>query len=71
MVIPTLIERETFQVFEQNLAHIVALICRWRTEVTIMTVDRDMLTRVWNDMDYRIDVCRINKGGHIEHICNM
>ena len=34
-------------------------------------VDRDMLTRVWNEMDYRIDVCRITKGGHIEHLWNM
>jgi len=27
-----------------------------------------MLTRVWNKMDYRIHVCRITKGGHIEHL---
>jgi hypothetical protein len=27
-----------------------------------------MLTRVWDEMDYRIDVCRIIKGGHIEHL---
>jgi hypothetical protein len=31
-------------------------------------VDRDMLTRVWNEMDYRIDVCRIAKDGHIEQL---
>ena len=24
--------------------------------------DRNMLTRVWNEMDYRIDVCRFTKG---------
>jgi len=34
----------------------------------VALVDRDMLTRVWNEMDYRIDVCRITKGGHIEHV---
>ena len=34
----------------------------------VALVDRDMLTRVWNEMDYRIDVCRITKGGHIEHL---
>jgi hypothetical protein len=33
-----------------------------------MAVDRDVLKRVWNEMDYRIDVCRITKGGHIEHL---
>jgi len=27
-----------------------------------------MLTRVWSEMDYRIDVCRITKGGYIEHL---
>jgi hypothetical protein len=34
----------------------------------VALVDRDMLTRVWDDMDYRIDVCRITKGGHIVHL---
>ena len=34
----------------------------------VALVDRDMLTRVWNEMDYRIDVCRITKGGHIEQL---
>jgi hypothetical protein len=34
----------------------------------VALVDRDMLTRVWDEMDYRIDICRITKGGHIEHL---
>jgi hypothetical protein len=34
----------------------------------VALVNRDMLTRVWDEMDYRIDVCRISKGGHIEHL---
>jgi len=33
-------------------------------------VDRDILTRVWNEMDYRIDAYRITKCGHIEHLWN-
>jgi hypothetical protein len=33
-----------------------------------MAVDRDMLARVWNEMNYRIDVCHITKGGQIEHL---
>jgi len=37
----------------------------------VALVDRDMLTRVWNEMDYGTDVCRITKGGHIEHLRNM
>jgi len=23
---------------------------------------------VWNELDYRVDVCRITKGVHIEHL---
>ena len=34
----------------------------------VALVDRDMPIRVWNEMDYRKDVCRITKGGHIEHL---
>jgi hypothetical protein len=34
----------------------------------VALVDRDMLIRVWDEMDYRIDVCRITKGGYIEHV---
>jgi hypothetical protein len=39
-----------------------------RIAAAVARVDRDMLTRVWNEMDYRIDVCRITKGGYIEHL---
>jgi hypothetical protein len=31
-------------------------------------VNHDMLTHVWDGMDYRIDVCHITKDGHIEHL---
>jgi hypothetical protein len=27
-----------------------------------------MLTRVWQELEYRIDVCRITHGAHIEHL---
>ena len=23
---------------------------------------------VWNELDYRVDICRITKGAHIEHL---
>jgi len=23
---------------------------------------------VWQELDYRIDICRVAKGGHIEHM---
>ena len=24
--------------------------------------------QVWNELDFRVDVCRITKGAHIEHL---
>jgi len=27
-----------------------------------------MLQTVWNELDYRFDVCKITKGSHIEHL---
>ena len=32
------------------------------------TVTADMLQTVWNELDYRVDVCRITKGAHIEQL---
>jgi hypothetical protein len=34
----------------------------------VARVDPDMLTRVWNVMDHRIDVCHITKVGDIEQM---
>jgi len=28
----------------------------------------DMLQQVWNELDYRLDVVRVTKGAHIEHL---
>jgi len=41
---------------------------RNRITAAVALVDRDKLTRVWNKIVYRIDVCRITKVGHIEHL---
>jgi hypothetical protein len=27
-----------------------------------------MLKRVWRELEYRIDVCRVTRGAHIEHL---
>jgi len=28
----------------------------------------NILTRVWQKLEYRIDVCRVTRGAHIEHL---
>jgi len=39
-----------------------------RIRTAIETITADMLQTVWNELDYRVDVCRITKGAHIEHL---
>ena len=41
---------------------------RDRITTAVTLIDRDMLTRVWNEFDYRLDVYRVSQGGHIEHL---
>ena len=38
------------------------------TKMAIETITADMLQTVWNELDFRVDVCRITKGAHIEHL---
>ena len=39
-----------------------------RIRSAIETITADMLQTVWNELYYRVDVCRITKGAHIEHL---
>jgi hypothetical protein len=87
MVILTLIEKETLQIFVTYFTEAQCVFwgfvkdtvfvpplpvnlqdLRNRVTAAVARVDRDMLTRVWNEMDYSIDVCHITKCGHIEHL---
>ena len=37
-----------------------------RITAAVKSVTPDMLQRVWSELDYRIDVCRVTRWGHIE-----
>jgi len=39
-----------------------------RITVAVETITPDMLSRVWQELDYRLDVCRVTKGAYIEHL---
>jgi hypothetical protein len=41
---------------------------RRRIVEAVAVVDRQMLLRVWQELDDRIDICRVTKDGHIEHL---
>ena len=34
----------------------------------VTAIDHQMLPRVWQEVDYRIDICCVTKGGHIEYL---
>jgi hypothetical protein len=39
---------------------------RDRITHALQTITADMLHRVWAELDYRMDVCRVTQGAHIE-----
>jgi len=41
---------------------------RQRIMEAVAAIDCQMLQHVWQELDYRIDVCHVTKGGHIEHL---
>jgi hypothetical protein len=34
----------------------------------VKNIDAPMLTRMWQEHEYRIDVCRVTRGAHIENL---
>jgi hypothetical protein len=41
---------------------------RQRIMEVVTAIDCQMLQCVWQELDYRIDICHVTKGGHIEHL---
>jgi len=41
---------------------------RQRIMEAVAAIDRQMLQYVWKELDYRIDICCVTKGGHIKHL---
>jgi hypothetical protein len=41
---------------------------RNRITHALQTVTADMLHRVWDECDYRVDVCHVTQGAHIERL---
>jgi len=39
-----------------------------RITTAVASVDKDMLRSVGTELEYRIDICRVTKGSHIEHL---
>jgi len=49
-----------------SLQHLADL--KTRITAAVKDIDALVLTRVWQELEYRIDVCRVTRGAHIEHL---
>jgi hypothetical protein len=38
-----------------------------RIITAVTTIEEGLLEEVWQELDYRLDVCRLPRGGHIEY----
>ena len=57
----------------KNLVHVPPLPAnvndlKQRITTALETVTQDMLQRVWEELGYRLDMCRVSGGAHIEHL---
>lgn len=39
-----------------------------RISAAVELITEDMLARVWEEMEYRLDICRVTRGAHIQHL---
>jgi hypothetical protein len=55
-----------------DTAHINTILKFWphtrRITAAVKNIDAPTLTRVWQELEYLIDVCRVNRGARIEHL---
>ena len=64
-----LFNRTTLQVFVAHLTGALYLYpLKVRIRPAIETITANILQTVLNELGYRVDVCRITKGAHIEHL---
>jgi len=42
-----------------------------RITIALVTITQYMLHRVWEELDYRLDVWQVTGGAHIEHLQNL
>jgi hypothetical protein len=42
-----------------------------RITAAIEKIERNILERIWDELDYRLDICQVTNGSHIEHLQGM
>jgi hypothetical protein len=47
------------------VANSISLHVKARIIAAVKNIDATVLTRMWQELEYRIDVCRVTRGAHI------
>ena len=55
------------QITQRNRLQDLAYLRAWII-TAVKNFDAPMLMRVWQELEYRIDACRVTRGAHIEHL---
>jgi len=64
-------DQEILKVFFYGVRRAVVMhLSAWSGKIRTATetITANMLQTVWNELDFRVDVFRITKGAHIEHL---
>jgi hypothetical protein len=48
--------------------YVLCVSLKQRITTATASVEKDMLRSVWTELDYCVDICRVTKGSHIEHL---
>ena len=60
------VQRAFLAKYSSHHCHVTSL--KARIIAAVKNIDAPMLTRVWQELEYRIAVCRVTSGAHIEHL---
>jgi hypothetical protein len=52
--------------YSSHHCHVTSLTIKARIIAAVKNIDAPFLTRVWQELEYRIYVCRVTRGAHIE-----
>jgi hypothetical protein len=56
------------RIFVTPLPRDLADLKAWIIHCSIKNTDAPMLMQVWQELEYRINVCRVTHGAHIDHL---
>ena len=59
---------QSTQRYSSYHCHLTSLIEKARIIEAVKNIDALVLTRVWQELEYRVDVCRVTRGAHIERL---